>query len=103
MDLLTTAYFAFGIRDAFDDADLDEGYVACIELFGGELGFVQACLDVGFRNLDDTVITRSNERGHLFVYEVAQPFGQKVAAYVLGHYVLPSTTTAQIWIEELLK
>lgn len=102
MDTLTTAYFAFGVFTAL--LEMPEDGATVPDRFGGELRFVSACLQYGERWMDDVVIQLSIDKGLVFVYEVVQPFGYKLAKHMLdSEGAPPNDETLQYWIEELLK
>lgn len=102
MDPLTIAYFAFGVFTALLEMPDDGATIP--DHFGGEIHFVRACLQYGERWLDNVVFQLAVDKGLVFVYEVAQPFGYKLAKHVLDNEgAFPNNETTQYWIEELLK
>lgn len=102
MDPLTTAYFSFGVFTAL--LEMPDNVDPVAEQYGGELHFVRECLTHGDCWLTDHIKQLAEDNGMVFVYEVAQIFGFKVAEYLIDSDRAPlKEETLQYWLEELLK
>lgn len=84
---LTVAYIAMGVHYFLDGAPIHI-MAAMQERFGGEVDFVDDITE--YAGMLDVLVDTPDGRRGCFAYEVAQPFGYKLAWAVLhGMYVDP--------------
>ncbi len=93
-DPLTIAYIALGARETLREAEH-----ARLEHLNGELGYIGSAVHYAAR-LDELAAPYSEQFTLTFPYDVAEPFGRAVGAFLLNNVAPPVDDLALDLIKE---